>query len=67
MIENKRGADNMKKGKSNVKIAAVINIGPDFVKMRISELRDEKVNDIDFLEQSTNLGHEIFNNRKISF
>ena len=52
----------MKKGKSNVKIAAVINIGPDFVKMRISELRDEKVNDIDFLEQSTNLGHEIFNN-----
>lgn len=57
----------MKKGKSNAKIAAVINIGPDFVKMRISELREEKVIDIDFLEQSTNLGHEIFNNRKISF
>ena len=53
--------------KRNLNIAAVISIEPDLVKMRISKLKNDKLVDIERLEQQTKLGHEIFNNKKISF
>lgn len=53
--------------KRNLNIAAVVSIEPDKVKMRISKLKNDKLVDIERLEQPTKLGHEIFNNGKISF
>ncbi len=53
--------------KRNVNIAALISIEPELVKLRISKLKDGRLVDIDRLERQVQLGHEIFNNRKISF
>lgn len=53
--------------KRNLSMAALISIEPEFVKMRISKLKNDILVDIERLEKHTNLGHEIFNNRKISF
>lgn len=48
-------------------MASIISIEPDLVKMRISKLKNNKLLDVERLEQQTKLGHEIFNNGKISF
>ena len=48
-------------------LAAVICIGPDLIKMRVCCLKNRKIVDLDVLELPINLGHEIFNNKKISF
>lgn len=54
-----------KKKTSNM--AALISIEPGFVRMRVSKLKGDALVDIDRLEKQTKLGHEIFNNKKISF
>ena len=51
----------------NSNLAAVICIGPDLIKMRVCGLKKGKINNVDVLESPINLGHEIFNNKKISF
>ncbi|MDQ5983833.1 MAG: Guanosine-5'-triphosphate,3'-diphosphate pyrophosphatase [Eubacteriales bacterium SKADARSKE-1] len=56
-----------KKKNADTNIAAVISIGPDLIKMRISTIQNGRIHDLDKLESSTNLGHEIFNTNKISF
>ena len=48
-------------------MASIISIEPDLVKMRISKLKNNKLLDVERLEQQTKLGHEIFNNGKIIF
>lgn len=48
-------------------MAAVISIEPDTIKMRISRIRNGEIVDIDRLEKSTTIGHEVFNTQKISF
>ncbi len=50
-----------------VNMAAVINIGANLVKMRVSKLENDELVDIDNLEKPINVGHEIFNDKKISF
>lgn len=53
--------------KKNNKIAAVIDIGSNMLKMRISQLKRGEIVDIDRLEYPLCLGHEIFSDGKISF
>ena len=54
--------------RKHLNMAALINIEPDLVKMRISKLNnDGNLIDIEKLECQTKLGHELFNNQKISF
>ena len=55
---------NKKRGSRPV---AVIDIGSNLVKMRISQLQDRQCVDIDRLEYPIKLGHEVFNTGKISF
>ena len=57
----------MRKAASLDNTAAVIDIGPDFIKMKVSAMKGGKIEEIDKLEMPTNLGHEIFNNSKVSF
>ena len=57
-MEKKRNLNNM---------ASIISIEPDLVKMQISKLKNNKLVVVDRLERQTKLGHEIFNNGKISF
>lgn len=54
-----------KKKTSNM--AALISIEPGLVRMRLSKLKNDALVDVDRLEKQTKLGHEIFNNKKISF
>jgi exopolyphosphatase / guanosine-5'-triphosphate,3'-diphosphate pyrophosphatase len=53
--------------KKNSKIAAVIDIGSNLLKMRISQLKRAEIVDIDRLEYPLCLGHEVFTDGKISF
>ncbi len=53
--------------KKNSKIAAVIDIGSNLLKMRISQLKRGEIVDIDRLEYPLCLGHEVFTDGKISF
>lgn len=56
----------MNKKRSN-KTAAVIDIGSNQIKMRISQLKRGKIEDLDRLEYPLGLGHEVFTDEKISF
>ena len=54
--------------RKHLNMAALISIEPDLIKMRISKLNnDGELIDIEKLEHQTKLGHELFNNKKISF
>jgi exopolyphosphatase/guanosine-5'-triphosphate,3'-diphosphate pyrophosphatase len=53
--------------KKNNKIAAVIDIGSNMLKMKISQLKKNEIVDLDVLEYPLRLGHEVFSNGKISF
>ena len=53
--------------KRNPRLAAVIDIDSNALKMRISQLKKEKITDIETLEYPLRLGHEVFTNGKISF
>ncbi len=53
--------------KKNSKIAAVIDIGSNLLKMRVSQLKRGVIEDIDRLEYPLSLGHEVFSEGKISF
>ena len=53
--------------KQNINMAALISIEPELIKLRISKLKNGRLTDIERLERQVQLGHEIFNNRKISF
>lgn len=53
--------------KKNSKIAAVIDIGSNLLKMRISQLKRGEIVDLDRLEYPLCLGHEVFAAGKISF
>lgn len=55
---------NKKKGG---RIAAVIDIGSNMLKMRIAQLRKGEVAPVDRLEYPLRLGHEVFHEGKISF
>lgn len=50
-----------------LKEAAIIDIDSNAVKMRISQLKKDKIVDIDRLEYPIRLGHEVFTTGKISF
>lgn len=53
--------------KSGDRTAAVIEIGSSIVRMRISQLRRGEIETLDTLECPVSLGHEVFNDGKISF
>lgn len=53
--------------KKNTKIAALIDIGSNMLKMRVSQLKRGEIVDIDRLEYPLCLGHEVFTDGKISF
>lgn len=53
--------------KRNEKVAAIIDIGSNMIKMRIAQLKKGEVITIDTLEYPLNLGHEVFTFGKISF
>lgn len=57
----------MAEKKTAPKVAAVIDIGSNFVKMRVSQLKKGVVEDLEFLETPLWLGHEVFHSGKISF
>ena len=47
--------------------AAVIEIGSSAVRMRVSQLRRGEIETLDALEYPVYLGHEVFNDGRISF
>jgi exopolyphosphatase/guanosine-5'-triphosphate,3'-diphosphate pyrophosphatase len=53
--------------KKNMKEAAVIDIDSNALRMRISQLKKDKITDIDRLTYPLHLGHEVFTEGKISF
>lgn len=53
--------------KKSSKIAAVIDIGSNLLKMRVSQMKRGEIVDIDRLEYPLCLGHEVFTDGKISF
>ena len=53
--------------KKNGKTVAVIDIGSNMVKMRVAQLQNGVICDIDRLEYPIRLGHEVFHDGKISF
>lgn len=53
--------------KKNSKTVAVIDIGSNMVKMRVAQLQNGAIRDIDRLEYPIRLGHEVFQDGKISF
>lgn len=55
---------NKKKGG---KVAAVIDIGSNLLKMRICQLRKGEITNLDRLQYPLSLGHEVFTAGKISF
>lgn len=53
--------------KKNSRQAAVIDIDSNLLKMRISQIKKNKISDLDRLEKPVRLGHEVFTTDKISF
>ena len=53
--------------KKTPKLAAVIDIDSNTLKMRVSQLKKGKICDLDILEYPMRLGHEVFTNKKLSF
>lgn len=53
--------------RKNTNAAAVIDIDSNLLKMRISQLKKDKIVDIDRLEHPLRLGHEVFTDGEISF
>lgn len=53
--------------KKSPRLAAVIDIDSNALKMRISQLKKDEIDDIDTLEYPLRLGHEVFTEGKISF
>ena len=53
--------------KKNSKTAAVIDIGSNLLKMRVSQLKRNEIVELDRLEYPLSLGHEVFTDGKISF
>lgn len=53
--------------KKNLRLAAVIDIDSNALKMRVSQLKKGKIENIDLLEYPLRLGHEVFTDGKISF
>ena len=53
--------------KKNNRVAAVIDIGSNMLKMRISQLKKGGIVNLDILEYPLNLGHEVFTEGKIRF
>ncbi len=49
------------------KAVAVIDIGSNLVKMRVAQLQNGIIQDLDRLEYPIHLGHEVFQDGKISF
>ncbi len=49
------------------KIAAIIDIGSNEIKMKISQVTKGNISDLEILEYPINIGHEVFSERKISF
>lgn len=49
------------------KAVAVIDIGSNMVKMRVAQLQNGAIRDLDLLEYPIALGHEVFQDGKISF
>lgn len=49
------------------KAVAVIDIGSSLIQMRVSQLCDGAITDIDVLRYPTQIGHEVFSTGKISF
>jgi len=58
---------NRKKTNKTAKLAAVIDIGSNMLKMRISQLKKGEIVDLDILEYPLSLGHEVFTEGKIRF
>lgn len=55
---------NKKEGKN---LAAVIDIGSNLIKMRVTELQNGDFFDLELLEYPIGLGHEVFHFEKVSF
>jgi exopolyphosphatase/guanosine-5'-triphosphate,3'-diphosphate pyrophosphatase len=53
--------------KKTPKLAAVIDIDSNALKMRISQIKKGKIDHIDLLEHPLHLGHEVFTGGKITF
>ncbi|WP_411676738.1 phosphatase [Caproicibacter sp.] len=53
--------------KKSPKLAAVLDIDSNALKMRISQLKKGKIDDLETLEYPLHLGHEVFTDGKISF
>ena len=53
--------------KTNLNLAAVIEIGSNNVKMRISQLKKGEIVTLDSLEHPINIGHDVFERGRISF
>ena len=53
--------------KSAAPIAAVIEIGSNNVKLRVSQLSKGKIQTLDRLEYPIGLGHDVFENGSVSF
>lgn len=53
--------------KRNGKTVAVIDIGSNMLKMRVAQLQNGEIKDLDRLEYPIQIGHEVFNDGKISF
>lgn len=66
-MKEKRNWVNLLNKKRNGRIAAVIDIGSNQIKMRIAQLKRGIIEDLDRLEYPLNLGHEVFTDGKISF
>lgn len=49
------------------KVVAVIDIGSNAVKMRVAQMQNNVVKDLDLLYSPLRLGHEVFSQGKISF
>ena len=60
------GGDVLNRKKSS-RVAAVIDIGSNMLKMRISQLKKREITDLEKLEYPLNLGHEVFTDGKIRF
>lgn len=59
---------NKKKGTfSSKNTAAVISIGSESIKMDIACVRSQRVSIVDRLEYPVNLGHEVFNDSRLTF
>ncbi len=53
--------------KKSGRVAAVVDIDSNLLRMRISQLKKKEISDLDRLEKPVRLGHEVFTAEKISF